>query len=244
MYGVYYIYVWLGEGSVIIALTRVCMFCPVFVRVAEGQQGEGAGLTSMGLAWFRQRRTMWSYYRAKIIDKPRPVARGGRGGRTTPRPPVAHPKDFVPPFSNFVPPFSNFVPPFSNFVPPFSNFVPPFSNFVPPFSNFVPPFSNFVPPFSNFVPPFSNFVPPLEYVDDVTRAMSKGGVLANVQEWGRFSNWWRHADNVQGGGVRLVFHPSKFRPPPPGWLATGLQTINNISSQSPGLEGKPFERIQ
>ena len=82
----------------------------------------------------------------------RPVARGGRGGRTTP--PVAHPKDFVPPFSNFV-----------------------------------PPFSNFVPPFSNFVPPFSNFVPPLEYVDDVTRAMSKGGgVLVNVQEWGRFSN--------------------------------------------------------
>ena len=92
----------------------------------------------------------------------RPVARGvgggGWGGSYDP-PPVAHPKDFVPPFSNFV----------------------------PPFSNFVPPFSNFVPPFSNFVPPFSNFVPPLEYVDDVTRAMS------NVQEWGRFSN-------VQGGG--------------------------------------------
>ena len=47
---------------------------------------------------------------------------------------------------------------------------------------------DFVPPFSNFVPPFSNFVPPLEYVDDVTRAMSKGGALVNVQEWGRFSN--------------------------------------------------------
>ena len=49
----------------------------------------------------------------------------------------------------------------------------------------------------------------------------RGGVLVNVQEWGRFSNWWRHADNVQGGGgVRLVFHPSKFRPPPhlAGWL--------------------------
>ena len=91
----------------------------------------------------------------------------GGGGRGVVRPPpVAHPKDFVPPFSNFV----------------------------PPFSNFVPPFSNFVPPFSNFVPPFSNFVPPLEYVDDVTRAMSKGG-------------------------VRLVFHPSKFRPPHlAGWL--------------------------
>ena len=28
----------------------------------------------------------------------------------------------------------------------------------------------------------------------------QGGVLVNVQEWGRFSNWWRHADNVQRGG--------------------------------------------
>ena len=46
---------------------------------------------------------------------------------------------------------------------------------------------DFVPPFSNFVPPFSNFVPPLEYVDDVTWAMSKGGgVLVNVQEGGVF----------------------------------------------------------
>ena len=51
-------------------------------------------------------------------------SQGGVGGVVRP-PPVAHPKDFVPPFSNFVPPFSNFVPPFSNFVPPFSNFVPP-----------------------------------------------------------------------------------------------------------------------
>ena len=84
---------------------------------------------------------------SKCTAKCRPVARGGGGvGGVVRPPPVAHPKDFVPPFSNFVPPFSNFVPPFSNFVPPFSNFVPPFSNFVPPFSNFVPPFSNFVPP--------------------------------------------------------------------------------------------------
>ena len=59
-----------------------------------------------------------------------------------------------------------------------------------------------------------------------------GGCLWMSKSGGRFSNWWRHADNVQGGGgacecprggVRLVFHPSKFRPPPPpGWLATGL----------------------
>ena len=29
----------------------------------------------------------------------------------------------------------------------------------------------------------------------------------------------------RGGGVRLVFHPSKFRPHPPGWLATGLGVL-------------------
>ena len=60
------------------------------------------------------------------------------------------------------------------------------------------------------------------------------GVFFNFLEGG-----WRHANNVQGGGACeclhpppplqeilypcLVFHPSKFRPPPPpGWLATGL----------------------
>ena len=143
----------------------------------------------------------------------RPVARGGgSGGSYDPPPPVAHPKDFVPPFSNFVPPFSNFVP-------PFSNFVPPFSNFVPPFSNFVPPFSNFVPPFSNFVPPFSNFVSPLEYVDDVTRAMSKGGGACECPRVGAFFKLMTSRGQCPRGGVRLVFHPSKFRPPPPTWLA-------------------------
>ena len=42
------------------------------------------------------------------------------------------------------------------------------------------------------------------YVDDVTRAMSKGCMLVNVQEWGCFSIFWR-ADDVtrtmsKGGG--------------------------------------------
>ena len=60
-------------------------------------------------------------------------------------------------------------------------------------------------------------------MDDVTRAMSKGGgVLVNVEEWGRFIDDVTRAMSKGGGGVRLVFHPSKFRPPPPGWLATGL----------------------
>ena len=145
----------------------------------------------------------------------RPVARGGGvgGGRTTP-PPVAHPKDFVPPFSNFV--------------PPFSNFAPPFSNFVPPFSNFVPPFSNFVPPFSNFVPPFSNFVPPLEYVDDVTRAMSKGGCLWMSKSGGVFQ-----IDDVtrtmsKGGCAWCSTHPSSDPPPPTSLAGYGLCMISNV----------------
>ena len=142
-------------------------------------------------------------------DKPqylyRPVARGGGSGGSYDPPPVAHPKDFVPPFSNFV--------------PPFSNFVPPFSNFVPPFSNFVPPFSNFVPPFSNFVPPFSNFVPPLEYGWRHMGNVQRGGVLVNGEEWGRFSNWWRHTGNVQGGGGAPGVPPIQVQTPPPTWLA-------------------------
>ena len=51
-------------------------------------------------------------------------------------------------------------------------------------------------------------------IDDVTRTMSKGG-------------------------VRLVFHPSKFRPPPPGWLATGLLHAVSIETcQSRGAKMK------
>ena len=152
------------------------VLCPELIRLCDGiSLHADQRLLSLGPV-YKMILHMRSYIGLGLQDIGRPVARGGggSGGSYDPPPPVAHPKDFVPPFSNFV--------------PPFSNFVPPFSNFVPPFSNFVPAFSNFVPPFSNFVPPFSNFVPPLEYVDDVTRAMSKGGVLVNVQEWGRFSN--------------------------------------------------------
>ena len=141
-------------------------------------------------------------------------SQGGVGGVVRP-PPVAHPKDFVPPFSNFVPPFNNFVP-------PFSNFVPPFSNFVPPFSNFVPPFSNFVPPSSNFVPPFSNFVPPLEYVDDVTRAMSKGGGACECPRVGAFFKLMTSRGQCPRGGGAPGVPPIQVQTPPPGWLATGL----------------------
>ena len=124
------------------------------------------------------------------------VGVGGGGGRTPP--PVAHPQEFVPPFSNFVPPFTNFVPPFSNFVPPFSK--------------------------------------PMQSVRDRNRPITPPPLDLECG--------WRHTGNVQGGacecprvgaffklmtsrgqcprgrGVRLVFHPSKFRPPPhlAGWL--------------------------
>ena len=46
----------------------------------------------------------------------------------------------------------------------------------------------------------------------------RGGVLVNVQEWGRFSNWWRHADNVQGGGGAPGVPPIQVQTPPT-WLA-------------------------
>ena len=127
-------------------------------------------------------------------NKCRPVARGGVGGvvRPPPPPPVAHPKDFVPPFSNFV----------------------------PPFSNFVPPFSNFVPPFSNFVPPFSNFVPPLEYVDDVTRAMSKGGGACECPRVGAFFKLMTSRGQCPRGGGAPGVPPIQVQTPPhlAGWL--------------------------
>ena len=53
-------------------------------------------------------------------------------------------------------------------------------------------------------------------MDDVTRAMSKGGgVLVNVQEWGRFSIFRRAGDVTRtmskgGGGACECLHP----PPP------------------------------
>ena len=49
--------------------------------------------------------------------------------------------------------------------------------------------------------------PPLWNVDDVTRTMSKGGGLVNVQEWGCFTIFWRAGDVTQT--------MSKLHTPPP-----------------------------
>ena len=117
---------------------------------------------------------------------------GGVGGVVRP-PPVAHHKDFVPPFSNFV-----------------------------------PPFSNFVPPFSNFVPPFSNFVPALEYVDDVTRAMSKGGGCLWMSKSGAFFKLMTSQNmrtSPRGGGAPGV-PPIQVQTPPPGWLRAWFPLTN------------------
>ena len=63
-------------------------------------------------------------------------------------------------------------------------------------------------------------------IDDVTRAMSKGGGACECPRVGAFFKLMTSRGQCpRGGGVRLVFHPSKFRPPPPGWLATGLLTM-------------------
>ena len=63
-------------------------------------------------------------------------------------------------------------------------------------------------------------------MDDVTRAMSKGGVLVNVQEWGAFFKLMTSRGqcprggvlvNVQGGGAPGV--PPIQVQTPPTWLA-------------------------
>ena len=52
-----------------------------------------------------------------------------------------------------------------------------------------------------------------------SRGQCPGGVPVNVQEWGRFSNWWRHADNVQGGGGAPGVPPIQVQTLPlAGWI--------------------------
>ena len=65
---------------------------------------------------------------------------------------------------------------------------------------------------------FHPFVPPFMWMTSHGQC-PRGGVLVNVQDWGRFSNWWRHADNVQGGGGGAPGVPPIQVQTPPTWLA-------------------------
>ena len=75
-------------------------------------------------------------------------------------------------------------------------------------------------PFSNFVPPFSNFVPPLEYVDDVTRAMSKGGGACECPRVGAFFKLMTSRGQCPRGGGAPGVPPIQVQTPPhlAGWL--------------------------
>ena len=109
-----------------------------------------------------------------------------------PPPPVAHPQDFVPPFSNFVPPLECGWRHTGNVQ------------------------GGVLVNVQEGGGVFSNFSEGgWRHADNV-----QGGLPVNVQEWGHFSNWWRHADNVQGGGAPGV-PPIQVQTPPHThtWLA-------------------------
>ena len=132
---------------------------------------------------------------------------GGVGGVVRP-PPVAHPKDFVPPFSNFVPPFSNFVPPFSNFVPPFSNFVPPSAILFHPWT-------------WNMWMTSHGQCP-------------RGGACECPRVGAFFKLMTSRGQCPRGGGAPGVPPIQVQTPPPPGWLATGLVLILIVQYMTDG----------
>ena len=83
-------------------------------------------------------------------------------------------------------------------------------------------------------PPLAILNPPPWNVDDVTRALSKGVVLVNVQEWGCFSIF-RRADDVtrtmsKGGGVLVNVSP----PPLQEILYPRLGPMNCAAGARPG----------
>ena len=69
-------------------------------------------------------------------------------------------------------------------------------------------------------------------IDDVTRAMSKGGALVNVQEWGRFFKLMTSRGQCPRGGAPGVPPIQVQTPPPPGWLATGLKVTMDLKSNN------------
>ena len=78
--------------------------------------------------------------------------------------------------------------------------------------------------------------PPPWNVDDVTRAMSKGGGACECPRVGVFFNFseggCRHADNVQGGGVLVINHVSAPGPPPPPFKNPGAAPANDLVTLS------------
>ena len=84
----------------------------------------------------------------------------------------------------------------------------------------------------DFVPPFSNFVPPLEYVDDVTRAMSKGGGACECPRVGAFFKLMTSRGQCPRGGecAWCSTHPSSDPPPHlAGWLRAC--TVSSLCGQ-------------
>ena len=141
-----------------------------------------------------------------MLTLPRPVA--GGGGRTPP--PVAHPQDFVPPFSNFVPPFSKPMQSVRDRDRPITT--------PPPWTWNVDDVTRAMSKGGACECPRVGCFSIFRRADDVTRTMSKGGACECPRVGAFFKLMTSRGQCPRGGGVRLVFHPSKFRPPPT-WLA-------------------------
>ena len=150
----------------------------------------------------------------------RPVARGGGGrwGSDDP-PPVAHPKDFVPPFSNVVPPFSNLFHPLAILFHPLAILFHPLAILFHPWNMWMTSHGQ-CPRGGACECPRGGCFPIFRRADDVTRTMSKGGACECPRVGAFFKLMTSRGQCPKGAGVRLVFHPSKFRPPPhmAGWL--------------------------
>ena len=141
---------------------------------------------------------------------------GGRGGRTTPPPPqLPIPKILFHPLAILFHPLAILFHLSAILFHPLAILFHPSAILFHPLAILFHPSAILFHPLAILFHPWN--------MDDVTRAMSKGGGCL----WMSKSGGVFQIDDVtramsKGGGVRLVFHPSKFRPPPPGWLATGL----------------------
>ena len=65
--------------------------------------------------------------------------------------------------------------------------------------------------------------------DDVTRTISKGCVLVNVQEWGCFTIFWRADDVTRTISKGVVLHP------PPPFRKSCIRACSIISCKYRGI---------